>query len=78
MRYKKNIEITIFSVCSDGEEKLVDGYYELCHNGIPTPDTTLFLVDGDKLKIRKDPEKEPDVWHIFCKVIYGEVLLLFC
>ena len=62
---------------SDGREKLIDGYYQICYNGIPTPDTTIFFVDGDKLKIQKEPEKEPDVWHIFCKAVYGEVLLLF-
>ena len=59
---------------SDGGEKLVDGYYQICYNGIPTPDTTVFFVDGDKLKIQKEPEKEPDVWQIFCKAVYGEVL----
>ena len=75
--YEQNVEITIFSVSSDGQEKLVDGYYQICHNGIPTPDTTVFFVDGDKLKIQKDQDKDPDVWHIFCKAIYGEVLFLY-
>ena len=64
--------LLFFSANSDGREKLLNGYYRVFHNGIPTPSNTVLVVEDDRIKFKTNVTDEwSEFW--FWKAIYGQV-----